>query len=1034
MARDTTLTFALSPEQRAVPGAEQRALFVGEVAGDVQEERVRLAVAEALRAHDILNVAIDHVPGLRGLRLRYLDGEAFLKWQSVDLAQQTPQELAAWLQAFNCEPLAMERGELVSACLARLEAGRHQLVLSVNALVADRQGLIALFGQIAEAYVGVAQVDPEDAFQYADFVDWRLEIRDEAPDGGTYWDRYVKQVKAQEPLHWLQRRVAPASLQVRRISACLPLERSVSSGVAAGAKALGGSPEAFLQAAWWLLLSRLTGSSDFVGGWQHDCRGDYAPMEHALGVFDKVLPIAVHIDPEAPFAAWAHALQQTQSLHIDTQELWAIEAPPLEEHLALGFVFHDQPPVHVGPVQWSVAQCPGPMLCFELALQVAWSPQGASLSLRADGTRHKAPALERLLLQFEALLIGLLEQPTAPVGTLPLVGAKEHALLLAQSDVRLDVGDLSVAEHVARWARKTPDAPAVQAKGRVLNYGELERQVVWLAAWLMARGVAAGDRVAIHLGRSIELPMAMLAIWRVGAAYVPLEPAWPEARRAEVLADARPALVLDGLPPDLESVPVAATAGYPRAGDMAYVLYTSGSTGTPKGVPIRHGQLLNYVAAASEAMELDKCRRWALTSSVVADLGNTALFGALYNGACLVIADEEDVKDAEAFARFLAEGEVDAIKIVPSHLEALLEGASLTIPATVVLGGEAAPRSLIEKMRRLAPGCAVYNHYGPTEATVGIMVHPVALEEEIPDQLPLSKVLANNRVYVLDSQLRLVPAGCMGEVFIGGAQVCHGYLNRTAATAFVADPFHPGERMYRTGDLAHVLPGGGVRLAGRSDHQVKVRGFRVEPAEIEVALLAQSGVRQAVVLGQPSTSGATVLKAFCVVDEGVTAEAVRTQLRTSLPEHMVPATLSLVASFARLPNGKIDRHSLERIASSVTEVRSTAEPGSALENLLCSTMAAVLGRESMGLGEDFFEAGGHSLLVIKIVARIRKHLHIEVSAGLVFDAATPRALAQALHERSSDALQLESLAKSLSESLFASTPQGSSRQQEEAVV
>ena len=271
-----------------------------------------------------------------------------------------------------------------------------------------------------------------------------------------------------------------------------------------------------------------------------------------------------------------------------------------------------------------------------------------------------------------------------------------------------------MADRIAHWAQATPDAPALEAGEQRLNYRELDGRINRLAHWLAAQGVTPGSIVALNLPRSIELTVAIFAAWRVGAAYLPLEPEWPEARRASVLADARPALVLDAAaPPVPEGMPGTPPAHRISPQDLAYVLYTSGSTGKPKGVAIEQGHLLNYVAAASAAMRLDACRRWALTSSVVADLGNTALFGAFFNGACLVVAAEDDVKDADAFARFMAEREIDAIKIVPSHLEALLECESPHLPRTLVLGGEAAPRALVERIARLAPQCAIYNHYGP---------------------------------------------------------------------------------------------------------------------------------------------------------------------------------------------------------------------------------------------------------------------------------------------------------------------------------
>jgi thioesterase domain-containing protein len=436
------------------------------------------------------------------------------------------------------------------------------------------------------------------------------------------------------------------------------------------------------------------------------------------------------------------------------------------------------------------------------------------------------------------------------------------------------------------------------------------------------------------------------------------------------------------------------------------VLYTSGSTGKPKGAIVEHRALLNYVAAVSVALDLQRARRWALTSSVAADLGYTALFGALFNGACVVIAEPEQIHGAQAFAHFMHAKRIDGLKIVPSHLEALLECATPHLPAVLVLGGEAAPASLIRRIRELAPACALYNHYGPTETTVGVMVHAVD-DGAGDDVLPLTRVLANNRVLVLDASLQLVPSGALGEVYIGGAQLCRGYLNQPTTRGFIEDPFHPGERLYRTGDLAYVRAEGGLQLAGRADHQVKIRGFRIELAEIEVALLGCTGVRQAAVFIS-NDSGAAELVA-CIVADAADVSVIATQLARQLPGYMLPARFVQLAGFPRLSNGKIDRQALTgSLARPAT--RSQSQPRTALEASLASCMAELLGRPGVGIDEDFFALGGQSLLAIKLAARIGRLLEVEVEPGLVIDCPTVAQLAARLGEHTSRGVQSVQLA------------------------
>jgi hypothetical protein len=308
----------------------------------------------------------------------------------------------------------------------------------------------------------------------------------------------------------------------------------------------------------------------------------------------------------------------------------------------------------------------------------------------------------------------------------------------------------------------------------------------------------------------------------------------------------------------------------------------------------------------------------------------------------------------------------------------------------------------------VAPDCTVYNHYGPTETTVGVMVHRVAAGAAFPGQLPLSQVLANNRVRVLDRALQLVPTGVLGELYIGGAQLCRGYLGGVASEAFIDDPFAPGERLYRTGDLACVLPDGAVRIAGRADHQLKVRGFRVEPGEIEAVMLAQEGVRQAAVLPVAVPAGGVELAAF-VVGEAVSVAGLREQLAALLPAHMVPARCIEVAAFPRLANGKVDRLTLAS-AMPVDAWEGAQAPRDALEQLLAAGMAELLGRASIGVDDDFFDLGAHSLLVIKLAARIRRLLRVEIAPGLVFDHPSVSTLAHAVRAASTDPAQTEQLA------------------------
>ncbi|CAO3362774.1 non-ribosomal peptide synthetase [Azospirillum melinis] len=563
------------------------------------------------------------------------------------------------------------------------------------------------------------------------------------------------------------------------------------------------------------------------------------------------------------------------------------------------------------------------------------------------------------------------------------------------------IADTTVPALLSAQAARIPDAPALKDGTRTLGYAALDALVDRLARHLRRDGVGPEQRVALALARSAELVIALHAVMRAGGAYVPVDPAWPEARRAAVLEAARPcrlltaadvAALLEQRAPDIALPP-------PAPQDAAYLLFTSGSTGTPKGVVVEHAQLAAYVAGVTEALGLTACRRFALTSTVAADLGNTTLFGAPAAGGCLVVADEATMTDGAAFARFIWDEAIDCLKIVPSHLAALIDRPSPVLPGTLILGGEATARPLLEAIRAAAPACRIFNHYGPTETTVGVMVHALAPDAPLPDRLPLDRVLAGTSIRLLGEE---------GELVIGGAQVARGYLDRPDDAAFFTDP--DGTRFYRTGDRARLLPGGGLELIGRIDDQLKLRGFRIEPAEIEAALLALPGIAQAAV----KLCGTDRLVAYAVASAGTTPDptALREALRALLPDAMVPAEIVILASLPRLGNGKIDRAALPDPAA-ISDTASVAVSGqpandaAPLETLIASLIATLLERERIAATDNLFDLGGHSLLVIKLVSRLRRRLGVEVPPGLVFDHPTPAALAQALRATEAEPGQLD---------------------------
>ncbi|MCC5901419.1 MAG: amino acid adenylation domain-containing protein [Halomonas sp.] len=1036
----------LSPEQRAVlmaaeanendtqqAASAQATVMVVDIQGALDSSRLERALSDLRQQHEALSTALKGVAGYRGLRHQALENLPAVEWRHEDLRGSNDKEallnsVRDYSEALKHRPMAIESGELLRPALLRTGETTWVLVLAVSALVADRGSLQSLFSALADAYDQSGGADDESVLQYSQFIEWRasLENDDDAEEGREYWQKHQQHAEQAGACRLPARQANRYDMRVEHEYVACRLESDQVARIDSLADELQVSAEAVFQAAWWALLARISGNESVIGGWQHDCRQDYEVMQGSIGLFDKVLPVLVEGVADSDFSSWITRLAEQLEAHTQAQEYWSIDALPDKRHLAAGFAFSEGvDELNTTGLQWRLRKLPGPSAEFELALHIGRSESGVVATLHTDPSCYSRAAAECLLDQYHTLLQAGLAEPVQKLFSVPLISPEQQQGLLSIEGSVLDLGEWSVATHIAAWAASTPDAIAIEEQGRTLSYAQLEARVNNTARWLNGQGVKPGDYVALNLPRSVDLVVLLLAVWRAGAAYLPLDPEWPVARKRRVLEDAQPTLVVSaenteaelaalalpsirsvGLPQEVGEAGSGFSSPEPDLGEVAYLLYTSGSTGTPKGVVIEHGQLLNYVAGSTKAMGLSVCQRWALTGSLATDLGNTALFGALFNGACLVIAAPDDMQDGDHFARFMSAADIDALKIVPSHLEALLECEAPRLPKTLVLGGEAASPTLLSSIARISPECQLYNHYGPTEATVGVMVHPVSLSQDIAGPLPLTQLLPNCRYRVLDDNLHAIPTGVVGELYLGGAQLARGYLNRDAFS-FVEDPFILGERLYRTGDLACVLPEGGVRLIGRADDQIKLRGFRIEPAEIESVLQAQPGVRQSLVRLMGRGGDTQELVAFLITDSEVTSiegqAQLSEQLAVLLPEPMRPSRFIPVEHFPRLGNGKVDTSALEALAQKTAERKTLVKPRDAVEANLCQSMAELLGREEIGIDDDFFELGGHSLLVIKLVARIRKQFGIEIAPGVVFDHPNAAELGVALRESGAEA-------------------------------
>ncbi|CAO3429843.1 amino acid adenylation domain-containing protein [Azospirillum endophyticum] len=946
---------------------------------------------------------------------------------------------------------------LVRAVLVRTGADRHRLLIAIHHLVVDGWSTPLVLRDLLAAYARGAAALPPTATGYPVVVTGLL-ARDTAA-GRTAW---TEALSGAVPTVLFDRAATGTDGSTDggtdggappMEEASLTLPAPLTDALLARLRDGGLTLNALMQAVWALVLGNLAGRDEVLFGTPVAGRSAaVAGIEEQVGLFLNTLPVRVTLDPARPL--WTQ-LPAIQDRHIALMEHDGLGLSDLQA-LAGGATLFDTLLVvenypdsaydrlDLGGLRIAGIHNRG-YSHYPLALLVL---PGRELTLLVEN-RGAVPDARALAERVRGVLETLVRQPDTAVAALPLLTAGDRRLLAAVNDTAQVVPPATLRSLLIAQAQRTPSAVALVDGTESLSFDAVRQRVTRLAGRLRAMGVRAGDVVAVGLPRSASLSLSILAVIEAGAAYLPLDLGYPVDRLGFMLSDAAPrVLITDAASRPLfgDAVPVLAVddgrydgegcdAG--RNGDgtddvrpdhPAYVIYTSGTTGRPKGVAVSHRAIVNRLLWMQHAYPLGPDDAILQKTPCGFDVSVWEFFWSFLVGARLVMAPPDAHRDPAALVRLIEDHRITTIHFVPSMLAlftaSVIEAHGPDTPvctslARVFCSGEALGRALSRAFTGRF-GAELHNLYGPTEAAVDVTFCPASrgwIEGE--GGVPIGRPVWNTRLRILDHALRPVPPGAVGELYLCGNQLAIGYLGRPGLTAtrFVADPFDRGWRMYRTGDLARWLPDGSVEYLGRTDHQVKIRGQRIELGEIEAALSALPGIARAVVtaavLGdagfakpgadQKENSGMdrrqliahVVPAAGCGFDEA----AVRATLERTLPLHMLPAAYLAMEALPLSPNGKLDRKALPPPVTAAMAGRGGRQPAPGLESRLAAIFAELLEVESIGADDDFFAIGGHSLLAMRLAARIRRDLGESVSVGQIMVSPTVARLAAHMAEQ-----------------------------------
>ncbi|MEU2401759.1 MULTISPECIES: non-ribosomal peptide synthetase family protein [unclassified Streptomyces] len=1000
--------------------------------GRTDEAVLQQALSTAVQRHEVLRTTFRTVDGHPLATVRPV---ASLRLPVVQVdPDRLDEELARIAASETRRRFDLAQGPLVRASLLRLGEEDHVLLLTVHQLVADRRSVRLFTDEVLTGYArllgggGEEAAGPAAEPQALAAAQRAWLTGDDAEKDIEYWRDRTAGLNALE-LPTDRPRPPVKTIDADVVSVAVP--RELRDRLEAFTSGTGRRLSRLLLAGCTAVLSRHAEQRAFAVGvpvppsWQEGAEDLVGPLENTLPVrFDldagESLTTLLGRTDSALDEALEHARLPFEQIVEAAHPPRDLSRTPLFQVL---FGFEEE---------WSSRELPG-VTATRLDLPVTWTPHDIDLyAVRRDGelslrahfntSLFDRATVEQFLDRTLLLLDSATADPDRPLSDLSLLSGRDQERLEAWNATATGyTGPRLLHELVAEAAASRPDAPALTSSTAELSYASMEARAEALAARLAGLGAGPESLVGVLADRSVHTMVALLGVLKTGGAYVPLDPSYPADRIASIAEEAGIRVLvgdqgtldgLDGKAADLERVavptadpdgPVTRPAVKIGPDNLAYVIYTSGSTGRPKGVAVEHRQITHSTLARSILEEPGLPERYLVLAPFTFDASGGGLYWTLMRGGTVVVPSEAEVLDPRLLGALIRDKDVTHVDGVPSQYSVLLETEPEPFPSvrTTVLAGEVLPPSLVEAHRRRSPGVALFNEYGPTEATVWASVHPVTAEDAGSGRVPIGRPIPNTRVHLLDKRLNPVPPGVPGELYIGGGGVVRGYVKRPGMTAgsFLPDPFseEPGARLYRTGDLARYRQDGSIEFLGRADTQVKIRGFRIELTEIENVLLRHPLVAETSVIAREDQPGVPRLVAYVVpvVGRVVTKETLIKHVLAQVPDYMVPSAFVTLERMPLTPNGKIDTAALPAPDLGIEDF---VEPGTQLEAEIAETFCSLLGLSKVSAVADFFELGGNSLLVARLTAQLSRTHDVTLPVEQIFRVPTVAGVAAAIEE------------------------------------